>query len=667
MPAPTAAQVWRDYVTDGIPSSGNHRPAKAAIRAWGAWLESFITASGSNAGSVFATKADLTANLARVADSMAWVVNDPTTANNGIYRKNGASGSGSWTRIADLPYSFVKLTDTGAGTANAIQLTSTIPTSPAALRVANAFEVNTGNVTISENGDTAKPLLTSSGNQIAAGGLVANIMIVYVDDGTAFRLLSDQASAAIVAAAEAAQVAAEAARDAALAAVPNVFPLTRTALKAFATTITSAYLKEAGREGQFTLRSGSIPLSDPNEGVYVASNTAGYYWERLAHGMKFDVRWFGAKLDNSTDDTAAFQAAIDFASLWANTPYSPRSEVYCPPGFIFKTTTALICNTPIRLDIRSLQFHYGTSGFAWDFHTVAPAIYSSRWHVWMEGVYAQPGTGGVPASQNGTGPSAFRIRSMIYSDFYVGQINGFSNIAIYFDGTGTTYSNQVIQHNRFTVGLIVYNGVGIYARSLNSTGSQFQGNEVHVQQINGNFLNISDGDASYFASSSNSWYLNAMDNEGSVGIDTYCAYNKWYIGFTGQPGTSLRLNGANCDYNRFEFSNNVSTDIVINHNSPGDHNTIICQPPSNLPQTGVTVTNGVDYHNDFGCPISVFVPVSGGGTYALYLTGPSGTATISSAMAANGPITIPVKPGWKWKLFTTGGTVTYGTASIFAA
>lgn len=35
--------------------------------------------------------------------TMAWVLGEATVANNGIYRKIGGSGTGSWTRVADLP------------------------------------------------------------------------------------------------------------------------------------------------------------------------------------------------------------------------------------------------------------------------------------------------------------------------------------------------------------------------------------------------------------------------------------------------------------------------------------------------------------------------------------------------------------------------------------
>ncbi|MGO7922018.1 hypothetical protein ACC755_22960 [Rhizobium ruizarguesonis] len=206
-------QIFRDYVVDGVSSSGKNKPKKSDLRSWGAWIESIVTAFTSTGGLIYSSLALLNADLAHGANSMAWVIGDATVANNGVYRKNGASGSGSWTRLADLPYSFVKLADAGAGTPNAIQLTSSIPTSASVLRIANIFEANAGNVTISENGDAAKSLLTNSGNQIAPGGLLAGMMIAYIDNGSAFRLINDQVSAAIVAAAEAAQAAAEGARD----------------------------------------------------------------------------------------------------------------------------------------------------------------------------------------------------------------------------------------------------------------------------------------------------------------------------------------------------------------------------------------------------------------------------------------------------------------------
>ena len=52
-----------------------------------------------------------------------------------------------------------------------------------------------------------------TGRKTDTGGLLAGMMIAYIDNGSSFRLINDQVSAAIVAAAEAAQAAAEGARD----------------------------------------------------------------------------------------------------------------------------------------------------------------------------------------------------------------------------------------------------------------------------------------------------------------------------------------------------------------------------------------------------------------------------------------------------------------------
>ncbi len=70
------------------------------------------------------------------------------------------------------------------------------------MRVSNVFEANTDDVTISENGGAAKPLLTASGHQVVPGGISSGMLMAYLDAGTAYRLISDQASLSVQAAAE---------------------------------------------------------------------------------------------------------------------------------------------------------------------------------------------------------------------------------------------------------------------------------------------------------------------------------------------------------------------------------------------------------------------------------------------------------------------------------
>lgn len=343
----TANDVYRDFVTDGVASSGQHPPRKAEIRELLTGYEAAITAFSANGGLIFDTRANLFASLAHDANASAWVISDPTVGYNGIYRKLGASGAGSWTRVADLPYSFIRLNDAGAGTANAIIATSSIPlpgAASAALLVMNVFEANTGPVTIAANGAAAKPLKTNSGNDLAASYLTAGMLVSFIDDGTNFRLLSDVASAAIQAAAEAASAIAQAAaqiaedaRDAALGAVPSVFVSDRVALKALDTaTITASFLRESGREGQFLWRTGDYSTqiaADPLEGIYVKSDaisaTAGA-WVRQAGYQIFgiDIRWFGAvPQGNPSDTTTAIQRAMNLAAtIGAGKVKIPRAE-----------------------------------------------------------------------------------------------------------------------------------------------------------------------------------------------------------------------------------------------------------------------------------------------------------------------------------------------------
>jgi hypothetical protein len=199
MPAPTAAIVFDDYNTSGVPSSGAKKVKKSEARAWGAWLEMFVSAAGSNGGSVYATAADLLADLSPPANAMAWVVSDPVVFYNAIYQKVGNSGVGHWARAGDLPYSFAIASDAGAGTANAIQITTDIPVSDGVIVTFVLFENTTSApVTISVNGGTPLTLKTNRGNNASAltGGMDIWFR-VRSSDNTA-RMLNDQDVSALV-------------------------------------------------------------------------------------------------------------------------------------------------------------------------------------------------------------------------------------------------------------------------------------------------------------------------------------------------------------------------------------------------------------------------------------------------------------------------------------
>ncbi|MDP9758329.1 MULTISPECIES: tail fiber domain-containing protein [Agrobacterium] len=195
MAAPRGSEVWRDYVTDGIPSSGNNNPKKSDARAWSSWLESLVTSGVLSSGPWFATKAAMT--LGYVANTIAVVYNDPTAANNGLYIKSGASGAGAWTQLTSfLPgYQFVTASPTGESTANAIvALTSPrLPSGDGVALVTLAIPAtNTATpVTVRFDDGDVLTIKTRTGEDPDAGELQQNDVVAGFVSGGTYRLISD--------------------------------------------------------------------------------------------------------------------------------------------------------------------------------------------------------------------------------------------------------------------------------------------------------------------------------------------------------------------------------------------------------------------------------------------------------------------------------------------
>lgn len=95
--------TFRDFETDGVPSSGKRKVSKADGRGLGDIIADAIDAIDAGYAVDYETRALLFADLTPPADSLGRVFGDATEGFRGIYQKSGASGSGSWTRIGPLP------------------------------------------------------------------------------------------------------------------------------------------------------------------------------------------------------------------------------------------------------------------------------------------------------------------------------------------------------------------------------------------------------------------------------------------------------------------------------------------------------------------------------------------------------------------------------------
>jgi hypothetical protein len=154
-------RAFRDFNTDGVAASGLAEVDKADARAIGPIIEQAVAKVGLGAliSARFATLAAANANLAYPDGAVAIVYADPTTSNNDLAVKVGASGTGNW-----APSGIIAGIITGAAQGFLSRSANTVPFATRAALIAA-----TGMVA----GDRARVRTSDTGTHAAISGEVA--------------------------------------------------------------------------------------------------------------------------------------------------------------------------------------------------------------------------------------------------------------------------------------------------------------------------------------------------------------------------------------------------------------------------------------------------------------------------------------------------------------
>lgn len=186
--------VYRDYVTPGVPNSGEYLPEKARIRNL---LKQISDASGQ--AITRRSREALDAITPPNENYMGIVLNDATPEDNGYYFRS----NGLWVKGRSFPDTFARLQVSG-GTANAVQAEPVPGVDPATVLVffIRPTQTNTGAVTLDVGSTGGKPVVNKSGAPLVAGDFTAGRVVLLDFNGTQYGILSDTDVAGLAAAAQ---------------------------------------------------------------------------------------------------------------------------------------------------------------------------------------------------------------------------------------------------------------------------------------------------------------------------------------------------------------------------------------------------------------------------------------------------------------------------------
>lgn len=244
----------------------------------------------------------------------------------------------------------------------------------------------------------------------------------------------------------------------------------RAALAAYSAT-TTAYLREAGREGMFVWNSADLSANvsaDARQGLYVAAATdptgrSGSWVRKYPGGV--NVKWFGATGDGTTDDNAAFAGALAALKAFADNPsgagfYKGSPRLFIPAGHYYMGATPLDVSHTLVIEgegsgrfgpggggCSRLRWAAGTSGIRIQFPTTSGnvgidgATHDGAGGVLLKQLMIEGGYAGTEGDFHGLVCRAITTGEDLYIRNWAGEgIKGWAGNVIGFGNVGGNFS-----------------------------------------------------------------------------------------------------------------------------------------------------------------------------------------------------------------------------------
>lgn len=307
----------------------------------------------------------------------------------------------------------------------------------------------------------------------------------------------------------------------------------------------------------------TLVTGDPVEGVYAKANaiatTAGAWVRRYDDALQ--VEWFGTVGDGSTDDWLALQCAINLTSILSTAGNLRHAKLRSRAGARWKINSPLVINQPIDAEFLSQIEYNATSGDAVTVGSIAPVTYGNEgYDLHFASIIQVNGQNvATPGSVNAAGATGLRINSMAHSTVRADVIKGFTKYGFHCDGTGGVYAPQVVQHNHFDLGQLIYNGNGIFMDSLNAATSSCQVCRWDIKNVYSSFSNIVINNT---ASDSHTFNIDASDNCNAGGYIIQCA-GKWNTFDVGYTAGTIRMEAGTAGTNRVYVANTLATGVAF--------------------------------------------------------------------------------------------------------